>query len=239
MCRLAQAIYMKRKCIIVGLCVLLAALLTLYTGNFLHDARPAARVYATTEKKKVYLTFDDGPTDSTTPKILDILKREKVKATFFLIGRQAERRKETVNREVSEGHSIGIHSYSHEYDKIYASPEALLKDVEKCRKVIYDITGNSPDLYRFPGGSFFLSESYVSAVKQAGYRYYDWNASCRDSELKNATAEELYQSVVSTSAEKNKVILLCHDYAHNKAVVEILPRVITYFRESGYVFATL
>lgn len=227
---------MKRNFIWAGLCVLLAALL-LICDNFYEKRNES--VFALGEEKAIYLTFDDGPTDSSTPYILDILKEEDVKATFFIIGRQARTRAEILKRTIREGHALAIHSYSHEYNKIYASPQALLDDIEKCRKTIYDITGISPTLYRFPGGSFTVSEELKNCVKKAGYHYVDWNASCRDAELIDAQAEELYQCAISTAADRNYIVMLCHDFAHRKGTVQALPKIIRYYKDKGYTFKTL
>ena len=90
-------------------------------------------------EKRIWLTFDDGPTDSTTPKILDILENENVKATFFVVGRQIAGREKILLREAGEGHAIGIHTYTHEYNKIYASADALRKDIDLCSKAIRSV----------------------------------------------------------------------------------------------------
>ena len=104
--------------------------------------------------KLIYLTFDDGPSDRVTPKILDVLKEESVKATFFIVGKHAETRKYLIKREFEEGHTVAVHSYSHKYDEIYADKSSLLKDIDKCNALIKEITGKPTNLYRLPGGSF-------------------------------------------------------------------------------------
>ena len=134
------------------------------------------------QTKEIFVTFDDGPTDSTTPKVLDVLQREKIPATFFVIGRQINGREKTLRRIAAEGHAIGIHSYSHQYKEIYQSADALLADIEKCRKAIRNVLPQYDRmLYRFPGGSF-LCPHLRDAVVHAGYRYFDWNASAGDAE---------------------------------------------------------
>ncbi|MBO5525427.1 MAG: polysaccharide deacetylase [Clostridia bacterium] len=192
-----------------------------------------------TDRKVVCLTFDDGPSSLVTPVILDILEDEQVPATFFLVGRQIEGREEIVKRMVREGHSIGIHTFTHEYEKIYASKESLLKDIELTRRKIDALTGISPKIYRFPGGSFSIREELKSAVKEQGYTYIDWNACCRDGEIKNASPDRLVQEAISTSKEKNKVILLLHDSTTHKATADALPSIISYYREQGYAFSKL
>lgn len=193
-----------------------------------------------TEIKTICLTFDDGPTDSTTPKILDILRKENIPATFFVIGRQISSRKEILQRTFDDGHAIGIHTYSHEYKQIYASSSALLGDIRRCQKSIREILPEwNSDLYRFPGGEAGLSESLVSAVKNAGYRICSWNASVEDAVSPNASAEDLYNNAVRSAGEKNHVILLLHDGVGYRETVRALPKIIDYFRGKGYTFQHL
>ncbi len=193
--------------------------------------------FADSSEKIVYLTFDDGPSDRVTPKILDVLKEENVKATFFVVGKNAVLRKGILKRAVREGHTLGVHSYSHIYNEIYASRESLLEDIAKCNKVIKEITGAPSSVYRFPGGSFFLSEELKQAVLNTGMKYVDWNASLNDAELQDATSDSLFDAAVATSAGKNKVILLAHDTTDKTATAEALKNVIIYFKQKGYKFA--
>jgi peptidoglycan/xylan/chitin deacetylase (PgdA/CDA1 family) len=227
---------MRRNFFWAGLCVLLAAFLLLWENNYQMRSRAT---FALGEERTIFLSFDDGPTDSTTPFLLDVLKEEGVNATFFLVGRQIKGREEIVKRTLAEGHALGIHSFTHEYGKIYASPAALLADIEACRKAIFDVTGYSPTLYRFPGGSFTVPDSLKNCVKKLGYRCVDWNASSRDAELLRASAEELYENAVSSAADRREIILLCHDFAHREETVKALPMIIRYYRERGYIFKTL
>lgn len=192
------------------------------------------------QRKQIWLTFDDGPTDSTTPKILDILKKENVKATFFVVGRQIKGREKIIRREWDEGHTIGIHTYTHEYNKIYASTDALLKDIALCNEAIRSALPDfKTDLYRFPGGSYGVKNALVAAVERAGYRHYDWNASAEDAVRPDTPASTLYQNVLASAGEKRDVILLMHDGVGYKETIRCLPSVIEYFRERGFVFCTL
>lgn len=194
--------------------------------------------FAETEKV-VYLTFDDGPSDRVTPKILDILAEENIKATFFIIGKQAVTRQNIVKRAHDEGHTIAIHSYTHDYGEIYASPENLIKDIDLCNEVIRMITGEYTDLYRFPGGSYNLSEPLITAVTTHGLRYVDWNASVRDAEIYHATPAQLYKAAISTSAQSDRVILLAHDSTSKSTTVDALKDIIGYFKAKGFVFKAL
>ena len=214
-----------------------AALIALAAFAALHSV-PARACSPPAQPLEIYLTFDDGPTDSTTPKVLDVLKKENVRATFFVVGRQIKGREKILKRTAEEGHSIGIHTYSHRYDEIYADKAALLKDIEKCRGAIKKVLPDyNKNLYRFPGGSF-LCPSLREAVTRAGYRYYDWNASAGDAEGRY-TAKQLFENAIRTKKKKTTVILLMHDGVGYKNTVRALPEIIRRFKNEGYVFKTL
>ncbi|MDE5943239.1 MAG: polysaccharide deacetylase [Clostridia bacterium] len=187
--------------------------------------------------KTVYLTFDDGPSDKVTPKILDVLKEENVKATFFIIGRQAQTRMSILRRAYDEGHTLAVHSFSHEYKKIYASPESLLKDIDECNEIIKSVTGSFSDVYRFPGGSYGLSNELISAVTSHGLRYVDWNASMRDAEIYNATPQQLYTAAVDTAANSERIVLLAHDSTTKTSTVKALQQLIKHYKDEGYLFS--
>ena len=192
--------------------------------------------FADSSEKIIYLTFDDGPSDRVTPKILDVLKEENVKATFFIVGKNAVRRKNILRRAVREGHTLGVHSYSHVYNEIYSSVQSLLEDIDKCNEIIKEITGAPASVYRFPGGSFFLSDPLKQAVIDRGMTYVDWNASLNDAELQDPTPDTLYDTAVATAANRNKVIMLAHDTTDKTATAEALKNVILYFKQQGYKF---
>lgn len=194
--------------------------------------------FADSGEKAIYLTFDDGPSDRVTPRILDILKDENVKATFFIIGKNAELRENIIKRELDEGHVVAVHSYSHDYKKIYASPEALVNDIDKCNSVICEVAGKPSILYRFPGGSFGLSASLINAVTEHGMVYIDWNASTRDAELINPAPYDVYKAAVQTPANRDKIVLLAHDSTTKTATADALRDIIRYYKEQGYTFKT-
>ena len=187
-------------------------------------------------EKKVYLTFDDGPSTKVTNRILDILDEENVKATFFVVSDRVYHRRETLRRIAQEGHTLGVHSKSHRYSEIYASDEALLKDVDACAKVITDTTGIVPHVYRFPGGGMQARKRLTPLVEAKGYRVVNWNAVCGDEEIIGASADVLFETACKTSQGKNNVVLLCHDSASHTATAEALPRIIKHFRGQGYTF---
>ena len=190
--------------------------------------------------KTIYFTFDDGPTDSTTPKILDVLKQYDVRATFFVIGKQIRGREEIVKRQYLEGHEIAIHTYSHDYNRIYASPGSLKNDIFLCKKAILNVLPFwKSNLYRFPGGSANAPAALRNLIQEYGLHAVDWNASVEDAVRPHANANELFQSAVQSSEGKNTVVLLLHDGVNYRATVECLPDLISYYKNKGYKFKTL
>ena len=190
--------------------------------------------------KTIYLTFDDGPTDSTTPHVLNILREKQVRATFFLIGRQICGREDIVRREADEGHAIGIHSQTHSYRDIYASADALLGDIEACRRSICKVLpAYHGTLYRFPGGPQSVSADIRAAVRKAGYTPCGWNASVGDADGLRHTAQDLLQNAIDSAAGKERIILLLHDGVGYRETVRCLPELIDEFRAQGYTFLPL
>lgn len=204
-------------------------------GNF-NGKIALAETEAENVQKCVYLTFDDGPSDRVTPKILDVLKEENVKATFFIVGRMAERRKYIIEREFKEGHTVAVHSYSHVYNDIYASKQNLLNDIDRCNNLIKEITGEYSHVYRFPGGSFWVKKELIEAVTLHGMRYVDWNASFRDAEIINPTPSDLLKAAINTPANRDHIVMLAHDTTDKLTTVQALKSVIKYYKEKGYVF---
>ena len=191
----------------------------------MNDRNPEGIYYG----KKVYLTFDDGPT-KYTDEILDILDEYNVKATFFVIGHEDEVNKERYKRIVNEGHILAIHSYSHRYKDIYKSIEEFDKDFTKLWKLLYDTTGYTPNLYRFPGGSLSLREGkaseYVRYLEDKGMTYYDWNVVNGDAEGKDYTEEQMIAKVLSGVAQKKTSVVLMHDGQGKHKTVTTLPNIL-------------
>lgn len=212
-------------------------LLSAYWFNWMIGGIPTGLAQGDESVKTVYLTFDDGPSDRVTPKILQILQQEDVPATFFIIGQQAEIRPYLIKQELAQGHSVALHSYSHNYPQIYRSTTSLLQDINKCNDVLYTITGTYSAIYRFPGGSFGLNAELIQAVENRGFTHVDWNASCRDAELYNPTAWELFCATKQTSQKHKHVVLLLHDSTTRTTTAEALPDIIHYFKEQGFTFA--
>lgn len=223
---------MQKRAIAVA--VFFAALLVFLTHLGARATATPVFTYAE-ENKSVYLTFDDGPSTVVTNSILDTLKKEGIKATFFIVSDRAKTRRETLLRIAEEGHTIGVHSASHCYHNIYASDEAFFQDVRECSEFIRAVTGQTATVYRFPGGG--LSHAHLARqMEEIGYRVVEWNASCKDEELINATSKQLFDAAVETALGRKCVVLLMHDSAPHKATAEALPAIIRYFREQGYAF---
>ena len=195
--------------------------------------------------KVIYLTFDDGPSN-ITPKILDILEQENVKATFFVTGHH-ENYVYLIKREFEEGHAIGAHSYSHKYE-IYTSQETFFKDLERLQKVIEKYTGSRTRLIRFPGGSsndMFsrynedpnFMRKLCKEVRRRGYQYIDWNLSSKDSRNSYVPASTIV--TMACRDTNHDICLLLHDTFGKESTVKALPSIIQYYKEKGYRFGTL
>lgn len=195
------------------------------------------------EKKVVYMTFDDGPS-VLTDKVLDILKENDVHATFFLIGNQInDRTEDTVKRIVNEGHQIGVHTYSHDASKIYASADAYYDDILKAEQAIIKRTGIVPLVYRFPYGSnncyvMKYRKNVIKKLKNAGLNYCDWNVSGEDS-IGHPSVSKIIANVKSNYTRYNEPVVLLHDSGGNKATVSALPEIIKMYKEAGYEFGTI
>lgn len=230
---------MNRYFPVICTIILLCAMLVMVFGSYAEKEQATFSLADERSGKIIYLTFDDGPSDRVTPKVLDVLKDEDVKATFFIVGVNAQNRKYLLEREVEEGHTIGVHSYSHKYGEIYASPENLIKDIDRCNRIIEEVTGKPSSVYRFPGGSYGLPSSLIDAVTAHGLRYYDWNASTRDAEIYGATPAQLYTAATAVPAASDRIVLLAHDSTTKSATAQALRDIIRYYKYNGYAFATL
>lgn len=191
-------------------------------------------------KSIAYLTFDDGPS-SITNSVLDILKKYNVKATFFVIN-SGSYNKTTLQREVNEGHTIGLHAYDHNYAIAYKDDNSYLDGIDKLRAKVKADTGFDSHYIRFPGGSSnTISKRYSKGImsritktaKQRGYKYYDWNVDDDDAG-RARTADDCYNNVVKELSPNRSNIVLMHDFGTNKKILDALPRIIEYCQKNGY-----
>jgi peptidoglycan/xylan/chitin deacetylase (PgdA/CDA1 family) len=189
------------------------------------------------ETQKVYLTFDDGPSENTA-KILDILKEKGVKATFFVIGQEDERSKELYQRIVAEGHTLGMHSFSHKYSVIYESLEAFSEDVAHLQSYLAEVTGITPEIMRFPGGSRNQVSNtdmteFIRFLNEKGIVYYDWNVASGDATSQAYTPDELVENVMNDVGRFETSIVLMHDASNKSSTVEALGPMIEKLQEMG------
>lgn len=196
------------------------------------------------DRKIVYLTFDDGPSDNTE-KILDILKQYNAKATFFVTGNN-QGKNSVLKRIYKEGSAVGLHTYTHDYAEVYASEEAYFADLGKISDMVKEVTGKESRIIRFPGGSSnTVSARYVPGlmtiltkkVQEKGYQYFDWNCDSTDASGNNIPVEELVKNAVSCNAKH--INILMHDTDAKSTTVEALPKIIKYYRSRGYSFEPL
>lgn len=194
-------------------------------------------------QKTVYLTFDDGPSRNTG-KILDILKQYEIKATFFVIGKDlSEEGIENMKRAAAEGHAIGLHTYSHDYKKIYSSVADFLSDYDLLRQELEEQLGFSPTIFRFPGGSYCsygtdIRTELITEMTRRGYTYYDWNVSAEDS-VGKVTAYSIRNNIFPKVYEVTSPVILMHDAPLNNLTAELLPEIIETLLAEGYCFETL
>lgn len=180
--------------------------------------------------RRVYLTFDDGPS-SYTDEILDILDEYGVKATFFVLGKTDETSVAAYKRIVEEGHTLGMHSYSHRYSQIYASKEAFIEDLDKLQEYLYDITGVWSRYYRFPGGSSNTAsnvsmDTLIEYLTEQDITYFDWNIVSGDATGYTVSADTIYNNCVSRLEDYRVAVILMHDASGKHTTVEALPRII-------------
>lgn len=187
--------------------------------------------------KRVYLTFDDGPS-IYTGQILDVLAANNVKATFFVIGRDKEYY-DYYRRIVDEGHTIGMHSYSHVYQDVYASVESFGNEIEQLNQLIYDVTGVKSNIFRFPGGSSnnvapLPIQDYIAYLNEHDINYYDWNALNGDAVTSGLTPEQLVSNIMNDVENNRDSIVLMHDLQTTHTTVESLQLLIDTLKSEGY-----
>lgn len=185
---------------------------------------------------KVYLTFEDGPSENTG-EVLDILAQYDVKATFFVVGKEDEESLALYKRIVEEGHTLGMHSYSNKYSVIYQSKDGFEEDFERLRTLLKEATGVESMYYRFPGGSSnqisnVPMEDFIRYLNEEGIVYYDWNVSSGDAS--NAySSDEIVANVTADVVKYKTSVVLLHDTEEKGAMVEALGTLIEKLDEMG------
>lgn len=210
----------------------------LYTADSPEMCMPA--------QKTVYFTFDDGPSYNTE-KILDMLAAENIKATFFVSAQVSDGvdAPALLRRMVDEGHEIGLHTYTHDYNKVYCSLDSYLADLNAINDYVIKATGYRTNILRFPGGSGTtnaspaLKKKIVAEIQRRGYRYYDWDVESGDQSSKVRSAEYLADKIVTGTKDRQRIIVLLHDSPKPKTSCEAVRLAIPRLREKGYCFDKL
>lgn len=187
---------------------------------------------------KIFLTFDDGPSNATTGRLLDILKKYNVKATFFVTGNGSD---DLIKREYNEGHSIGLHTYSHSYKTVYASEEAFFNDLAKVDQRVYNAIGIHSKITRFPGGASNTVSKFNKGIMtrlakqltEKGYKYWDWNVSSGDAG-DTTNPDKIVENVTSNCTKDKRNIVLMHDI--HEYTVNAIERIILWAKENNYQF---
>ena len=208
----------------------------LYTASGVNESRrdvsdPDSKVPETEEGiRKVYLTFDDGPS-SNTDEILDILAEYDVKAAFFVVGKEEEKYQPLYKRIVEEGHTLAMHSYSHKYNEIYQSKESYVEDLTKLQEFLYDTTGVWCRYCRFPGGSSNTvsrvdMHELIAYLEEQDMSYFDWNVSSGDATSAYISPEAIIRNSTARLQEFQEAIILMHDASDKDSTVKALPGLI-------------
>ncbi|MDP4177919.1 MAG: polysaccharide deacetylase family protein [Bacillota bacterium] len=197
------------------------------------------------QKKVAFLTFDDGPCINNTLKILNILDKNNIKATFFIVGKKAEEYPDILKKLFDDGMCILPHTYSHEY-KIYKNKETYHKDLMTCIDCIKKITNKDVIKYtRFPGGSFNAVSNknrmreIRESLKEENMKYVDWNVSSGDALGDGVAAYKIKRNVINQCKNKDIAVILFHDAYYKKTTVEALPDIIKNLKDSGFIFKSL
>lgn len=199
------------------------------------------------DESVIYLTFDDGPSSSVTAQDLDILKKNGIPATFYILNYSPELLP-IVKRELSDGHTVGIHGYSHDYSQIYTSPDVAMDNFLKLRDKLYNDTGYAAYTFRFPGGSSnTVSRRYCAGimtqlsgmVEAAGYSYMDWNVSSGDAASTPLSSDAIAANVINGLKPGRANVVLMHDSGAKAATTAALQRIIDYGNANGYTFASI
>lgn len=191
-------------------------------------------------KKVVYITFDDGPSGKLTNEILDILKQHNAKATFFVIGNLIKGQEKILCRMVDEGHSIGLHTYSHERSKIYRSSKSFIDEMLLSQQLLEEATGKKTNIIRFPFGcnnnAYKLTSSMVTALHDNNFKIYDWTVDSTDGMNPNLDPCKIAQKA---KTKQNTAMVLLHCSYLNKNTAKALPSILKYYEDNHYEFRVI
>ena len=196
-----------------------------------------------TAEKVAYLTFDDGPDDTNTPAILDVLKAKGVHGTFYVLGGMVEKNPEVLKRIFAEGHAIGNHSYDHDYDRLYASKESFVEEMEQTDEAIFKVIGMRPFIIRAPGGTVgMFTADFYEHLNLLGYVEHDWNVLTEDATPEHPSAERQICYIDRRTAghlKDNMALILMHCNGGKEETVRALPGIIDNLRAKGYRFGVV
>ncbi|MCL2035077.1 MAG: polysaccharide deacetylase [Oscillospiraceae bacterium] len=245
------AIYIIAAMLVVSLTSLGTKTVRAYKADAVEDKYPSLYAEKTAEplapgQKTVYFTFDDGPSKNTE-NILDVLLEHNVKATFFVCAQCADSVDvpAILKRMLKEGHEIGLHTYMHDFNKVYRSLDDYLDDLNQINDYIIDSTGYRPNILRFPGGSGTVNASpamikqIIAEITRRGYTYYDWDIDTGDSTKTVYPAETLLDRIIKNTKDRQRVIILMHDSPLPKTTPQAVRLAIPALREQGYDFDKL
>ncbi|OON90740.1 MAG: hypothetical protein ATN34_04525 [Epulopiscium sp. Nele67-Bin002] len=193
-------------------------------------------------EKIAYFTFDDGPSAGVTEAIMDELDRLNIKATFFVVGKEMQDKEDLIKRMFDDGHGVGLHTYTHNYDKVYSSTSMFLEEMKQVNDYINEIMGRDMGIkyIRFPGGSSGrLNQDMYDQIKAAGYNIFDWNVNIEDGVKPNATVEELVEAGKECSNKMTEKIILAHCNLNNWNTVKAIEGLYNYYTELGYRFEAI
>ncbi|AGK97173.1 polysaccharide deacetylase family protein [Clostridium pasteurianum] len=195
--------------------------------------------------REVFLTFDDGPSPNNTRKILKILDDNNVRATFFVVGSKVDENPSLLKELDNQGMAIGIHTYSHNYKKIYNNLESYLDDYERCKNSIEKLIHKTPISYvRMPGGSDNITseksvlDSIKTTLNNKNINYVDWNVCSNDADSKEVPTIKIENTIEYQCKNKKTAVILMHDTYYKHSTVESLPKIISYLKENGFIFRT-
>lgn len=196
--------------------------------------------YSLSEEKTIYLTFDDGPSKGPCSEILDILKEENVNGTFFILGESIKGNEDVLKRIHNEGHSIGLHSMTHEKKNLYNNDNDFLKEMLDVQKLIEETVGFKSNILRFPFGAnnntYKLKKSLVELLHNNNFKIYDWTLDSGDGACHTAAPEYFIKNSKSTN---NNITLLMHCGSANTNSPKALKNIISYYKNNNYTFKTI